>query len=1070
MALSKIVENSITDGVVSSAKLKDFAAAVDLNGVELILDADQDTSITADTDDRIDFKLGGVEHISLNNSSGDTVIKPMVDAKDIIFQQYDGNKILEINDGNYVGIGGNAAGAGEIRIYEDTDNGSHYTGFKAGNNTASVAYVLPTADGSASQALITDGSGTLSWSTISTALDDLTAGDAAVTLATSAGNITIDAQGNDTDIIFKGTDGGADTTYMTIDGSAGGDLFLTGGLIDLKNDGSAVSQIKFYCESSNAHAQTLIGAPHSESATNTLTLPSTGGNSYLLTAASTATVTNKTFTSPKINEDVAVTATATELNLLDGVSGLVQADLTKLAAVDSTAAELNIVDGGTSATSTTVADADRVVMNDNGTMVQVAVTDLAAYFDDEITAMPNLTSVGTLTALTVDDVAIDGKVMTMTGSSSDTFVVTVGTNGATSLVTTDAAAAAANLQITADGTVDIDSAGVLTLDSGAAINIEPASGSAILLDGTISIDAGVVTGATSVTSTAFVGNLTGTVATATQNSITTATGLTTVGATGTASSVAGIPFFSDTSNNSIYTHDVSGTDSTAEGNTAYGLTALDAVTTGDYNTAIGFGALTAHTTGEGNTAVGQAALNANTTGSDNTALGKSTLIANTTGSRNIGIGNRTNDLADTENDNVAIGYQVMTAQVAGAEQTTAIGNYALDALTSGDKNTAVGYQAASANTSAENNTAVGVDALLTNTDGSNNTAIGTNALKLTNSGTQNVAVGHNALTANTSASQNTAVGQESLKANTTGTSNVAVGAESLKANTTADNNTAVGMNSLLANTTGAANTGLGSHAFVAVTTGSDNVAVGVNAGVAITTSSKNVLIGNEAGYANTSGYENTFIGYQAYRGNTTGNHNVAVGSTSAYYGQGRPITGSENTYVGARTNSGVEAQAHQIVLGFEGRPSHSSSDAFANFHHGNGTYSKIQLGQTSITGSSDQRLKQNIADSTAGLAFINDLRPRTFKFKKQKDISPTTLASYKEGSDVIAQGGDASTFYGFVAQEIKTAIDAHSIIDDGHIWEEAVDGCQNVAQGALVPMLVKAIQELSTKVQALEDA
>jgi hypothetical protein len=41
--------------------------------------------------------------------------------------------------------------------------------------------------------------------------------------------------------------------------------------------------------------------------------------------------------------------------------------------------------------------------------------------------------------------------------------------------------------------------GVLTLDSGAAINIEPASGSAILLDGTISIDAGVVTGATSVT-------------------------------------------------------------------------------------------------------------------------------------------------------------------------------------------------------------------------------------------------------------------------------------------------------------------------------------------------------------------------------------------------------------------------------------------------------------------------------------------------------------------------------------------------------------------------------------------
>ena len=77
---------------------------------------------------------------------------------------------------------------------------------------------------------------------ISTAYDDLTAGDAAVLITTSSGNITIDAAANDSDIIFKGTDGGADRTYMTIDGSAGGDLFLTGGLIDLKNDGSAVSQ------------------------------------------------------------------------------------------------------------------------------------------------------------------------------------------------------------------------------------------------------------------------------------------------------------------------------------------------------------------------------------------------------------------------------------------------------------------------------------------------------------------------------------------------------------------------------------------------------------------------------------------------------------------------------------------------------------------------------------------------------------------------------------------------------------------------------------------------------------
>jgi len=124
-------------------------------------------------------------------------------------------------------------------------------------------------------------------------------------------------------------------------------------------------------------------------------------------------------------------------------------------------------------------------------------------------AQTAITSVGTLTALTVDDVAVNGKVITMTGDTGDTVVITAGAAGTLSIVTTDAAGADGHIQITADGTVDIDSAGVLTLDSGAAINIEPASGSAILLDGTISIDAGVVTGATSVTSTAFVGNLTG---------------------------------------------------------------------------------------------------------------------------------------------------------------------------------------------------------------------------------------------------------------------------------------------------------------------------------------------------------------------------------------------------------------------------------------------------------------------------------------------------------------------------------------------------------------------------------
>jgi hypothetical protein len=127
----------------------------DLNGTELILDADGDTSITADTDDQIDFKIAGADDLrmtanAINVLSGTT---------------------LTIDSGATITNSGTASGFG-------------------------------------------------------VALDDVTTGDAAATLATSAGNITIDAQGNDTDIIFKGTDNTADTTFLTIDGSEGGDLLV----------------------------------------------------------------------------------------------------------------------------------------------------------------------------------------------------------------------------------------------------------------------------------------------------------------------------------------------------------------------------------------------------------------------------------------------------------------------------------------------------------------------------------------------------------------------------------------------------------------------------------------------------------------------------------------------------------------------------------------------------------------------------------------------------------------------------------------------------------------------------
>jgi len=94
--------------------------------------------------------------------------------------------------------------------------------------------------------------------------------------------------------------------------------------------------------------------------------------------------------------------------------------------VTATPEELNIMDGGTSASSTTIADADRVVVNDDGTMKQVAVTDLAAYFDDEITAMPNLVTTAATTVGALDSGSItSGFGAIDTGSSNITSTGTV---------------------------------------------------------------------------------------------------------------------------------------------------------------------------------------------------------------------------------------------------------------------------------------------------------------------------------------------------------------------------------------------------------------------------------------------------------------------------------------------------------------------------------------------------------------------------------------------------------------------------------------------------------------------
>ena len=191
-----------------------------------------------------------------------------------------------------------------------------------------------------------------------------------------------------------------------------GNVDIQTGEIILKNGGS-VSNIKFYCESSNAHYAQLQSSPHSAYSGNiTLTLPA--ATDTLVGKATTDTLTNKTLTSPKINEDVAVTSTATEINVLDGITAVV--------------GELNALDLGATAVGTAIAS-KAVILDAN----------------KDYTGLRNFTITGELSAATLDisgDVDIDGTLeadaITVNGTTlaetiSDTVGAMVGSNTETGI-------------------------------------------------------------------------------------------------------------------------------------------------------------------------------------------------------------------------------------------------------------------------------------------------------------------------------------------------------------------------------------------------------------------------------------------------------------------------------------------------------------------------------------------------------------------------------------------------------------------------------------------------------------
>jgi hypothetical protein len=242
--------------------------------------------------------------------------------------------------------------------------------------------------------------------------------------------------------------------------------------------------------------------------------------------------------------------------------------------------------------------------------------------------------------------------------------------------------------------------------------------------------------------------------------------------------------------------------------------------------------------------------------------------------------------------------------------------------------------------------------------------------------------------------------------------------------------------------------------------GNYNVVVGDEAGTAITTGDNNVALGSYALDANTTGASNCSIGLNAGGGITTGNHNIGIGNNT-FVETVVLTTGGQNIIIGNFSRTDAVDSTYAIGLGYNisaasGYTTLGNAGADIRAAHGNVTWATV----------SDERYKKDIVDSEAGLSLINALRPRTFKYRTLGEL-PETFNAYEADSTEVFKNAD--TNHGFIAQEVKAAIDADSSIKDGfRLWDDRSDGSQEVAEAALIPILVKAIQELTARITTLE--
>jgi len=336
-----------------------------------------------------------------------------------------------------------------------------------------------------------------------------------------------------------------------------------------------------------------------------------------------------------------------------------------------------------------------------------------------------------------------------------------------------------------------------------------------------------------------------------------------------------------------------------------------------------------------------------------------------------------------------------------------------------------------------NNVIIGSNAAYTLSKAPGNVVIGKDAgYSMTVSSGMNVMVGYTAGYNCTTGVQNVFIGERAGYGDSaqTGDYNIGIGSESLDSLTDGNMNVAIGHEAGEDITSGRYNTLVGIRAGQNITTTGDeathpssNTCIGLYSGDVISTGARNITLGAFADCAATVD-DQIAIGYSTV---TSGTFGIAIGNN---------ISAATNTFVFGKTSN------------------YATSTTFTN------------SGACTFTFASDERKKTNIKDVVIGLDFINELRPRTFNWKPSEEY-PEEWHAWNEdenGNRIYHEIDTETTMHGFIAQEGKEVLDKYGVTSTIDVWAEGEEGIQRFNENKLIIPLIKAVQELSAKVETLE--